>query len=56
MKRIKIYLQTPITTTHLHNNLGLISIKREFSSELIKDLTKIINNFAKLKNRRTLIY
>ncbi|XP_022174917.1 zinc finger MYM-type protein 1-like [Myzus persicae] len=51
MRRIKIYLRTSMTTTRLHN-LALISIEREFSSELLKDPTKIIDEFAKMKNRR----
>jgi hypothetical protein len=40
-----------MSTTRLHN-LALISIKRELSFELIQDPTKIVNEFAKLKNRR----
>ncbi|XP_008179863.1 uncharacterized protein LOC103308380 [Acyrthosiphon pisum] len=42
MRRIKTYLRTSMTTTRLHN-LALISIEREFSSELLKDPTKIID-------------
>jgi len=51
MRRIKTYLRTSMTTMRLHN-LALISIEREFSSELLKDPTKIIDEFAKMKNRR----
>jgi hypothetical protein len=51
MKRIKTYLRTSMSTTRLHN-LVLISIERELSFELIQDSTKIVDEFAKLKNRR----
>lgn len=51
MKRIKTYLRTTMTTTRLHT-LALVSIEREFSTELIQDPTKIIDAFANLKNRR----
>ncbi|VVC24726.1 Ribonuclease H-like domain,HAT, C-terminal dimerisation domain [Cinara cedri] len=51
MKRIKTYLRTSMSTARLHN-LSLISIEGEFSFELIEDPTKIVDEFAKLKNRR----
>jgi len=51
MRRIKTYLRTSMITTLLHN-LALTSIEREFSSELLKDPTKIIDEFAKIINRR----
>jgi len=51
LRRIKTYLRTSMINTRLHN-LALISIEREFSSELLKDPTKMIDGFAKIKNRR----
>jgi len=51
VRKIKTYLRTSMTTIRLHN-LALISIEREFTSELLEDPTKIISEFAKIKNRK----
>lgn len=51
MGRIKTYLRSTMTTERLHNT-AILSIERELSSPLINDPNPVIDEFAKIKNRR----
>jgi hypothetical protein len=51
LKRVKTYLRSTMAEQRL-NNLCLLSIERELSAKLMKDVTPVVDRFALMKNRR----
>ena len=51
MKRVKNYLRSTISQQRL-TNLCLLSIERELSDTLLSDLSPLVDEFSKIKDRK----